>query len=138
MKKVALLIGILLILGCNQTTEKGPKGNIAWLTDLTQAKEIAKTQGKPILIDFYADWCSWCRRMDEDTYADVKVADKAKQFVCVKIDTQEQPDIAEDFRVRGLPTTAFLTKEAKIIDIVPGYFPPGDFLKKMDSILKEL
>ncbi|MCK4993821.1 MAG: thioredoxin family protein [Candidatus Omnitrophica bacterium] len=136
MKKIVLLIGLFLMLGCTQAVDTGPKGSIDWVTDLPAAKELALEQGKPILIDFYADWCSWCRRMDSDVYANMQVAEKAKQFICVKIDTQEQPDVAENYKVRGLPTTAFLTSKAEKIDIIPGYLPPEDFLKKMQSVLK--
>lgn len=136
MKKILLVIGLFLIMGCSQTVDQGPKGTIDWISDMPAAQVLAKEQGKPILIDFYADWCSWCRRMDEDTYANMQVAEMAKQFICVKIDTQEQPDIAQKYKVRGLPTTAFLNSKAEKIDIIPGYLPPDDFLEKMTSILK--
>ena len=136
MKKIALLIGLVLILGCTQAVGPGPKGNIDWVTDLPAAQNKALSERKPMLIDFYAEWCSWCRRMDEETYGDPKVAELAKQFICVKIDTDKQPDVAKAYKVRGLPTTAFLSFEAKTIDIIPGYLPPEDFLKKMESALK--
>lgn len=85
MKKTALLIGILLILGCSQAVEKGHKGSIDWITDLSAAKTMAKSEGKPMLIDFYADWCSWCRRMDTDTYGNLKVAELAKNSYALKL-----------------------------------------------------
>ena len=137
MKKIVLLIGLFLIMGCDQAVGQGPKeGSIDWITDLSAAKEMAKSEGKPMFIDFHADWCSWCRRMDVDTYTDLKVAELAKQLICVKIDTDEQPDVAENYRIRGLPTTVFLTSEAKKIDIIAGYLPPEEFLKQMEIALK--
>ena len=123
-------------MGCNQAVDQGPKGSIDWITDLSAAKEMAKFAGKPLIIDFYAEWCSWCQRMDKDTYANLKVAELAKQFICVKIDTDKQPDVAENYKIRGLPTTVFLTSEAKKIAIIPGYLPPEKFLKQMENALK--
>ncbi len=123
-------------MGCNQSISQGPQGSIDWITDLPAAKEMAKSQGKPMFIDFYADWCSWCRRMDDDTYADPRVAELAKKFICVKINTDEQPDAAQNYKIRGLPTTVFLTSEAKKIAIIPGYLPPEKFLKQMENALK--
>ena len=123
-------------MSCNQATSQGPKGSIDWVTDLPAAKEMAKFEGKPMVIDFHADWCSWCHRMDEDTYADMRVAEMAKQFICVKIDTDAQPDVAENYRIRGLPSTVFLTSEAKKIETIPGYLPPEKFLEKMENVLK--
>ena len=135
MKKAMFLLGVLLVLGCNQTAPQGEKGSIGWVTNLSEAKTMAKEQGKPMFIDFHADWCSWCRRMDLDTYANKQVADMAKNFICVKIDTQEQSDVAENYRIRGLPSTVFLTAEAKIIETIPGYIPPEKFLEKLKQIL---
>jgi len=135
-KKIAFLIGLLLIMGCSQAVDNGPKGSIDWITDLPAAKDSALAQGKPIIIDFNADWCVWCKRMDKDIYENMQVAELAEQFICVKIDTQEQPDVAENYMVRGLPTTAFLTSKAKKIEIIPGYLHPENFLEKMKSALK--
>lgn len=124
-----------MVLGCTRTAP-GPKGSIDWMTDLPAAVAKAKVQGKPMLIDFYADWCSWCKRMDLETYADIQVAELAKEFVCVKIDTTQQPNVAQEYKVQGLPTTLFLTAEAEKIDIIAGYMPPEDFLKIMKDVLK--
>ena len=129
-------MGLFLIIGCAQAPDQKAKSSIEWTFDLTVAQEKALAENKPILIDFYADWCSWCRRMDEETYGNPKVAELAKQFICVKIDTDKQPEVAKQYKVRGLPTTAFLSSKAKKIDIIAGYLPPEDFLKKMESALK--
>ena len=136
MKKIILLMGLILIMGCSQTHNLTAKSLIEWNFDWATAQDSAKSQEKPLLIDFHADWCSWCYRMDEDTYSDPEVAELAKQFICVKIDTDNQPEVAKQYRIRGLPTTMFLSSEAKEIDIIPGYLPPEELLKKMKSALK--
>ncbi|MCG2710935.1 MAG: DUF255 domain-containing protein [Candidatus Omnitrophica bacterium] len=136
MRKIALLIGLFLIIGCDQAVTQGAKGSIDWITDLPAAQDLAKYRGNPMFIDFYADWCSWCRRMDTDTYANLKVAELAKKFICVKIDTSKQPDVAKNYKIRGLPTTVFLTSEGKVMDTIAGYLPPEEFLKHMETALK--
>lgn len=135
MKKIILVVSLFLILGCNPASPPLEKGSVEWLYDLALAKNLAASQEKPILIDFYTDWCGWCKRMDAETYADAKVSDKAKQFICVKIDADAYSSIAKDYNVRGFPTTVFLNSQAEVLDVVPGYLPPDQFLILLDRIL---
>ena len=76
--------------------------------------ELLANAGKPALLDFYADWCIPCHEMDNKTYADPRVVEKARQFLMVKVDLTRQGSESVDKLVRqysilGMPTTTFLT-----------------------------
>jgi len=135
MKKTLLFMALIFILGCSSASPPAATGQIEWLHDLQEAKDLAASQAKPILIDFYTKWCGWCKRMDADTYADAKVGDKAKDFICVKIDAEANSATARGYNVRGFPTTLFLNSRGEVIEIVPGYLPPDKFLILMDEVL---
>jgi len=136
MKKAILFFLIIFILGCTQTSTQVQTGSIAWLKDLSFAQQAASRQAKPILIDFYTEWCSWCKRLDKDTYANSEVADFAQQFICVKIDADKHPQLAKKYNVRGFPTTVFLKPDGSVIKVVPGYMGPKDFLALLKKILR--
>lgn len=75
---------------------------------LTEALATAKSENKLVLLDFKATWCVPCRRLEKETFADPIVAELLKQFVLVKIDTDEHPELAKHFGVVGLPDLRFL------------------------------
>ena len=86
-----------------------PKGASLWQHDERRALAEARRTGKPLLVDFRADWCSACKMLDADTWADPAVrAEIEAHYVPLQIDmTAEDEDtkkIAERYGVSGLPT----------------------------------
>ncbi|MBI4550832.1 MAG: DUF255 domain-containing protein [Candidatus Latescibacteria bacterium] len=101
---------------------------------------LAKQQNKHVLIDFYTDWCGWCKTMDEKTYGDksiqailtskfvlVKVNAESKQTVQVNGKTVTEAQVAAMYRVNGYPMTWFLDPDGKAVSPVSGYVPPDEF-----------
>src|SRR6266513_5791070 len=98
------------------------------------ALERARAEDKPILLDIGAVWCHWCHVMDGESYEDPAVAELLnRDFVCVKVDRDERPDVDSRYQraVQGLtgqggwPLTAFLTPEGEVF-FGGTYFPPED------------
>ncbi|MCM2281917.1 MAG: protein-disulfide reductase DsbD [Bdellovibrionaceae bacterium] len=67
--------------------------------------------GKPVLIDFYADWCAACKELEELTFPDERVRDLSEKFALLKIDATEDSDeirrLKQKYGVIGLPTMIF-------------------------------
>ena len=136
MKKLVFITALLCIAGCSIMQESEPAEElINWSYDFEQAKTEALNQQKPLLIDFYTDWCSWCKKMDKDIYGNKNVADFSENFVCVKIDAEKNSQLTKEFNVRGFPTTVFLNSEATVKEVVPGYLPADRFLELMKVIV---
>lgn len=135
MKKILFGIAILCIAGCSQLKSSEPVADlIEWSYDFEQAQIQAQDQAKPMLLDFYTDWCSWCKKMDKDIYGNKKVADFSDNFICVKIDAEKNSQLTSKFKVRGFPTTVFLNPDTTVKEIVPGYLPPNRFLELMKVV----
>lgn len=85
---------------------QGPD-NIRWLTSLKMAKAQARTLHRPILIDFWADWCVPCRQMRASVWPDAKVQQLVKQhFVPLSIDTSTRSGgkLLARYRQQVIPT----------------------------------
>lgn len=134
---LVLTVTFGLLFGCSMTSNSQPE-LIDWFTDHDTALSEARSLDKPVLIDFYADWCGWCKKMTADTYGNQRVADLAKKFVCLKINSDENAKLAKQYNVQGLPTTVFLKPDGTLLAVIPGYQPPEEFLSKMDKILQSL
>jgi thiol:disulfide interchange protein DsbD len=97
----------LLITGALRPTQ-----SLSWESiRLSEARLKAKSQKRPLLVDFTADWCIACKELDKVTFADQKVIDEGGRFVAVKIDATDDEDpkaaaAMRELKVRGLPTLA--------------------------------
>lgn len=88
---------------------------------------------KPIIMDFYADWCPPCIAMEEGTYPDPRVAAEMADFVAIKVDTQKRIDIESKYGITYYPTVVFLDPAGKEIKRHIGYLGPED----MVTLIKE-
>jgi len=84
------------------------------VTSLEETKNLlasAKTAGKPVMVDFYADWCLDCKRMHRTTYKEASVIDALKGWEIIEIDVTDTSDKSETvkqfFGVFGPPATLF-------------------------------
>jgi len=120
-----------------------------WLA-FDQAMEKAAADKKYVVVDFYTDWCKWCKVMDDKTYADSSVAAALKEnFVIAKINgessekitylgkTMAQSEFTMNMKVSGFPSTLFMDSDGKVIGILPGYIEAPVFLKILAYVSTE-
>jgi thiol:disulfide interchange protein DsbD len=117
---------------------------VAWQPYSEQLIEQAARMGKPVIIDFYADWCSPCVKLDQVTFHNPKVVGEAEaDFVMLKVDlTQKDNPLHEgllgQYDVRGVPTVVFLDRqgrERQDLRVVT-FLPPAQMLERMKEIRK--
>jgi len=109
--------------------------SIRWERGFEEALKKAKKAKKPVLVDFWADWCGWCHRLDETTYADPEVVRLSGDFVALKVNTEGGPfdaAVAARYDVESLPTILFLTPAGRPVLRVNGFQGPGQFPRTME------
>jgi thioredoxin-related protein len=125
-------------------------------TDVKKAEWVSFDNGlataakekKHMVVDFYTDWCHWCKVMDEKTFSDDKVNQKLlDRFVPVRVaaenanesatfrgKTYTNVELTQAFGISGFPSLAFLDEAGEIITVVPGYVPPETFIFILEYI----
>ena len=105
---------------------------VSWHPWGDEAFARAAREDKPVLLDIGAVWCHWCHVMDGESYEDRSLAGFLNDnFVCVKVDRDERPDVDARYQRAvqaltgqgGWPLTAFLTDSGEVF-YGGTYFPP--------------
>jgi len=117
-----------------------PASGIPWIASESDGIEAARLAGRPVMIDFTADWCLACHELDDVVFHDPRVVAAAKDYVAIRLDftkvTPEVRALQQKYSIRGLPTILFLDREGRVRDdlTVTGFVKPEDFLERMRSV----
>jgi thiol:disulfide interchange protein len=104
------------------------------------ALEYAATQGKPLFVKTYTEWCGWCKRMDANTLSDDEVIRFLNDnFVTIKIDAEkgDGPAFAEKYDAKRYPTIVFFGNDGKEVHRFRGYKNARNFLSEAGEALEK-
>jgi thioredoxin:protein disulfide reductase len=105
-----------------------------------RALAAARASGKPVMIDFFAEWCAACKELDRATYVAPQVVAESQRFVRIKVDGTNGQDsldaLYQRFKIEGLPTVAFVSSRGEILEHprVLGFLGPEEFLEEMRRV----
>jgi thiol:disulfide interchange protein DsbD len=129
---VWMLIGVGLSAGHPRLVE--------WTPYSSATLASAKEQGKPVMIDFYATWCTPCKQLERETFNEPRVAEALKDFVTVKADltSEEDPTVAalrQQFQIAGVPTVVFLGPDGQELRSLrlQEFEPAERFIKRVET-----
>ncbi|AHI06880.1 thiol:disulfide interchange protein [Bdellovibrio bacteriovorus W] len=112
---------------------------LAWTPYSEEAVAAAKASNKPVIIDFWADWCAACHELEQQTFTDPRIRARSDDFVLLKFDATKDSDslkaLKKKYRIQGLPTLIFLNKQGDWLEsLTLTQFEKADsFLKRMDK-----
>jgi thiol:disulfide interchange protein len=152
---------LALIAGCETRTENAPRaaaesaqvesaqdepqaapgttvsvGGLQFVSGYHRGFELARNQHKPMLVFFTAEWCTYCHQMEADAFTQEPVVNLSKQFVCILVDADCEPNVCRDFRVKGYPTIQFLSPRGVPLNRVTGKQPGQQLVIQMQAALQ--
>jgi len=116
---------------------------VGW-SDFTSGVERAAAEQKPVVVNFTASWCGYCKQMDRTTWRDPAVIERLEGVVPVRVDVDEtraprggEPgaDVANRYGVRGTPTLLVLDGQGRVLSRTSGYHDAHQLLDWLDGSL---
>ncbi len=100
-----------------------------------EGMELSRNKEKKVFLNFYADWCRYCKEMDQKTFKDKAVIVYLNDnFIPIRVNSDKEPKTASDYQVTGLPVSWFLSEKGERIGSQPGYIPPDSLLTLLKYI----
>lgn len=99
---------------------------------LDEALARAKRENKPIVIDFNAEWCVPCRKMEAVTFTDARIKALLRRCVFLSIDTDRQRELSKQLGVVGLPDIRLALPDGKIVRALRGFKDAETFANELD------
>ena len=135
MRRVGLLLTTASVVLIGACVQRAP--GLWFKGDLDAAQSAAKARGTLVMLEFYTDWCAWCRRLESDTFSVPEVREEISQLVALKLNAEKGgADLAERFDVDSYPTLIFLDSTGREVDRIHGYLPPDKFIQRVHRIRK--
>lgn len=111
-------------------------GDTEWHTNVTEAKEVAADQGKPVLVYYWTTWCTYCKDYNEKVYSSQAVQNRLDEFVLLAVNLDSDQEAAVRIKNRYdadyPPQHVVITPDGQQVSKLPGYTPKDEFMTYLE------
>lgn len=114
-----------------------PSNDVAWAENMTAAQEIANDSDKEIMLFFTGKWCSPCRIMKREVFADKEVTKAINSQVVpviIDVDDPKAAEIVKRYNAGMTPITIFTDEQGEVIDYATGKIGKTQFLEMLENL----
>lgn len=152
--RIGLLIGLActaaLAGGCGQSAPQDAgaaaeqaaprvaKGDLRFIEGFSAGQSAAQSSGQPMLLFFTAEWCHFCHQMAGEAFTNPEVVRLSDRFVCVLVDADREPEVCQQYGVRGYPTIQFVSPQGAPLNRLTGKRPGPQLVMEMQAVLRSV
>ena len=129
MKAKLMLLLLLLVASIAWSDE------VVWLNDIDKALAQAQSQKRMVFVDVYTEWCSWCKKLDQETFPDPRFQEAAADFILLKVDADKELDFKVKYQLYAYPTLLFLKGNGDEVKRIKGFRDAPTLVAEMQSVL---
>jgi len=119
---------LLMPVSCTSSENDNASSGIRWYS-YNEGISLGKDKKKKVFINFYADWCGYCKVMEKETFKDNSVVSYLNEnFISIRVNSDNDKKTASSYNVSALPATWFLEESGEKLTNLPGYVPPDKML----------
>jgi len=114
-----------------------PSNEVVWAENMHSAKELSNNSGKNMLLFFTGEWCSPCRIMKREVFADkevMKAINSQVVPVMIDVDDPNTQELVKLYKIGGTPVTIFTDPQGKVLDYAVGKIGKTKFLKMLENL----
>ncbi len=126
-----IILTLMLLLPVSAAFGNMTIGDLHFSSDFQSLLDSSAQSHKPIMIEFYTDWCTWCKVLQDSTFPDGYVQKFLQNFELGKINAEVDTNVAKRYGVRSYPTVLLLKSNGDEIDREIGYAPPEEFVSSI-------
>lgn len=119
----------------------GAHGELEFSPFSAESYDLARRSGRPLVIEFSAEWCLPCKEMEERTFTDREVVESGEGVTFLTVDmttsTRQIDRILESFDVFGAPTTLFFGPDGKEWKRKVGFIGPDEFADLLEQSYRQ-
>lgn len=141
LRKIQWAFGSVAVLFAAISLDALHKPGMEWEPYAPEKLGEIRLANKPVIMDFYADWCIPCLELDRLTFTDPKVIKATEHFLKLKVDltrynSTETKELRQKFNISGVPTIVFLGPDGREVPgtRIVGYLPVDEFIKRMQPV----
>jgi FKBP-type peptidyl-prolyl cis-trans isomerase 2 len=109
-------------------------GDLPWQEDHDAALAAAKKDGKPAVLVLHAEWCSFCKKLFNETMPDPRISSLSDKFVWIKVNSDKLSDFKRTYGQNGFPMIVLFKGDGSMVQKLDGYQEPS----KLRAMLEEL
>ncbi|MBX3422334.1 MAG: thioredoxin family protein [Pirellulaceae bacterium] len=110
-------------------------GRIVWLRSASEAAELARETGKPILVYARSENCYYCDLLQKKTWQDPRIAAQInRDMIPLKLTLEENKEAIEAMKIKGFPSTIVFSADRQYVARIDGYVTAGEFMSRMAKV----